>query len=251
MSACTLPTLVRKLDNEGIKIQKISSGGNHVVALDRDGVAWSWGYNNTGQLGIGNTEQQFEPCRMINNDGVVFLQCATGGSHSALSTDLGKVYTCGWGMFCGRGGGDNTLVPTIVHKMDGKAVRQVCCGRSQTAVVTDIGEIWNWGVGACGQLGHGDDDDRLEPELVVSIQNEVCCCIIARERKLNVASVQGTCKLACGSLHMCFITNQEQNQRLMKDGTPEGMDGLTARDPEGRTILQRAVTSHILSLHVV
>ena len=117
--------------------------------------------------------QQLLPVKMVKVEGLVFQQCSTGGSHTALSTNEGKMYTCGWGMFCGRGKTENSLTPEIVPAMDGKHVRQIECGRSQTACVTDIGEIWNWGIGACGQLGHGDDEDRLLPALVAAIQSEV------------------------------------------------------------------------------
>lgn len=229
-TGCSLPTLVRKFDEDGIIIHALDCGGNHTVVVSQDGEPYSWGYNNTGQLGTGNTETSLEPVKMKGCEGLFFQQCATGGSHTAISTEEGKVYTCGWAMFCGRAETENTHTPTLVEKMDGKRVRQLVCGRSQTAAVTDCGEIWNWGIGACGQLGHGDDEDRLEPTLVESIQSE------------------GACKLSCGSLHLAVVTSQKQNQLLVRDGTPEGMDGLTARDREGRTVLQRAVLTNNMTV---
>ena len=55
-SVCLSPVLVKKLDDDGTIIHAISSGGNHIVAVDRDGIVFSWGYNNCGQLGIGSLE---------------------------------------------------------------------------------------------------------------------------------------------------------------------------------------------------
>jgi alpha-tubulin suppressor-like RCC1 family protein len=39
-------------------IQKISSRGNHVLALRADGTVWAWGSNNTAQLGPGSETDQ-------------------------------------------------------------------------------------------------------------------------------------------------------------------------------------------------
>src|SRR4051794_39219798 len=45
-----LPTLIQ-----------ISGGNDHTLALQADGHVLAWGHNNKGQLGIGNTTDQFVP----------------------------------------------------------------------------------------------------------------------------------------------------------------------------------------------
>ncbi len=46
---------------KSIKIIQVAAGANHAIMLDADGNVWSTGYNNSGQLGIGNTDVQVLP----------------------------------------------------------------------------------------------------------------------------------------------------------------------------------------------
>ena len=39
----------------------VASGDQHACALDPDGAAWCWGYNNQGQLGDGTGESSSAP----------------------------------------------------------------------------------------------------------------------------------------------------------------------------------------------
>ncbi|MFN9408108.1 MAG: hypothetical protein ACK6AY_02195, partial [Akkermansiaceae bacterium] len=44
----------------------ISAGKYHSLALKSDGSLWSWGYNNYGQLGHGNTSSLMVPTKLLN-----------------------------------------------------------------------------------------------------------------------------------------------------------------------------------------
>ena len=37
---------------------KVSAGNHHSIALKKDGTLWAWGFNNSGQLGDGTTENK-------------------------------------------------------------------------------------------------------------------------------------------------------------------------------------------------
>ena len=45
-------------------------------------------------------------------------------------------------------------------------VKKVACSAYHCAAVTDVGLLFTWGTGADGALGHGNEDDVLEPKLV-------------------------------------------------------------------------------------
>ena len=45
-------------------------------------------------------------------------------------------------------------------------VKKVACSSYHCAAVTDVGLLFTWGTGADGALGHGNEDDVLEPKLV-------------------------------------------------------------------------------------
>lgn len=51
-----IPTLVSTLQN--VRILKISCGSSHSFAISDSGIVYSWGKNNQGQCGIGNTIDQ-------------------------------------------------------------------------------------------------------------------------------------------------------------------------------------------------
>ncbi len=42
----------------------IAAGGNHSLALKRDGTLWAWGYNFYGQLGDGSADNRPTPVRV-------------------------------------------------------------------------------------------------------------------------------------------------------------------------------------------
>jgi len=44
----------------------ISAGNNHSIAVDKNGRAWGWGYNSTGQIGNGSTISSLTPVRVYN-----------------------------------------------------------------------------------------------------------------------------------------------------------------------------------------
>ena len=46
-------------------------------------------------------------------------------------------------------------------------------GAGHCAAVTDTGLVYTWGQGRYGQLGHGDDVDKIIPQPVPRIKGEV------------------------------------------------------------------------------
>jgi len=216
----TLPTLIQSLEEKGLVIQHFDVGGNHVSAIDWDGKCYAWGFNQAYQLGVGHNETILNPALLKTIEHLQMVQVGCGESHTAFATVKGEVYTCGWGHFCGHGDKENVTVPTKVQAMDGKCVRQLECGRSQSTVVTDIGEVWNWGIGACGQLGHGHDEDDLLPAIVLNIQEE------------------GICKISAGALHMMVLTDWDQHCLHMQD------TGFASVDLSNRLLLHRGVLTN-------
>ena len=50
-------------------------------------------------------------------------------------------------------------------------VVEVAAGYMHTLARTASGRIYSWGNGEEGRLGHGDEDDRVEPKEIVCWQN--------------------------------------------------------------------------------
>ena len=70
----------------------IHCGSEHSFILDTEGSLWSFGSNFAGQLGNGDTHNQFEPVLTINNVCLV----VAGGFHNIVKTIKGDAYGFGY-----------------------------------------------------------------------------------------------------------------------------------------------------------
>ena len=82
-------------DMDNIPVKKVSSGpmANHSLIITSSGVAYSWGRNEDGQLGVGDTFNRYNPQR-LDVEGSRFRDGACGLGHSFLVTTSGDLY-CG------------------------------------------------------------------------------------------------------------------------------------------------------------
>ncbi|XP_059867961.1 E3 ISG15--protein ligase HERC5 isoform X1 [Delphinus delphis] len=158
------PQIVEHLS--GVPLVQISAGEAHSMALSMSGNIYSWGRNDCGQLGLGHTDNKDSPCliEMLDNQKVEFLAC--GGSHTALLTKGGLVFTFGAGKYgqLGHNSTQNELRPCLVTGLVGNRVTQIACGRQHTlAYVSDLGKVFSFGSGKEGQLGNGGTHNQLIP----------------------------------------------------------------------------------------
>ena len=63
----------------------ISCGVNFTVCVDDEGFIWSFGHNNSGQLGTGNTTSFNVPQKLLNIPPVLFISC--GPEHTLIVTN--------------------------------------------------------------------------------------------------------------------------------------------------------------------
>lgn len=77
---------------DGITWPKVSGGLNHYVALKSDGTVWTWGLNDYGQLGLGNTSNMLEPTATNMTD---VIDVAAGGNFTAVLKKDGTVWVTG------------------------------------------------------------------------------------------------------------------------------------------------------------
>ncbi len=47
---------------------RVAAGGHHSMAVRGDGSLWTWGRNYAGQLGVGSTQNQPVPTRVVFAD---------------------------------------------------------------------------------------------------------------------------------------------------------------------------------------
>jgi alpha-tubulin suppressor-like RCC1 family protein len=145
----------------------IALGSSHTLALKSDGTAWSWGANNSGQLGDGSTTQRTAPVQVSGLTGVTAI--AAGGSHSLALKNDGSVWAWGYNWYgqLGDGGSANRTVPFQIGGLS--SVVAIAAGDNHSLAVTSDGSIWAWGYNFYGQVGDGTNTIRRTPVQVTGL----------------------------------------------------------------------------------
>ncbi|CAD8165666.1 unnamed protein product [Paramecium pentaurelia] len=123
---------------------------------------YAWGWNNFGQLGIGNSISQYSP-QLVPIQNVLFVACKS--SVSAAIDKSGKLYTWGRSKFglLGNGQVENINVPTLVECLKHLDFKYVACGNYHMAAITNDGQLYTWGNFDHGKLGHSFDNSVKLP----------------------------------------------------------------------------------------
>jgi hypothetical protein len=154
------PVLVEELGND---VAEAAMGELHACARQGDGKLWCWGFNGSGQLGIGSLVEMHSPVYVMGDVATFSI----GQSHScAVKTD-GSAWCWGSNTFGQLGAGRSVLkqiVPLAVTRMLAGVARVFSSPVSaHTCAVKSDGTAWCWGRNAFGQLGDGSRTDRFVP----------------------------------------------------------------------------------------
>ncbi|MGL4948642.1 MAG: leucine-rich repeat protein [Mycoplasma sp.] len=155
----------------------ISLGSYHSSAII-DGVMYTWGFNNSGQLGDGGLNDKMRPVKVVDNVESGFVnsnvsQISLGYRHSSALVD-GVMYTWGLNNYgqLGNGGTSNSLKPIKVSENSGADwtftnlnVSQISVGSYHSSAVID-GVMYTWGYNFYGQLGIVVTKDQYKPAKV-------------------------------------------------------------------------------------
>ena len=162
------PTPVEAL--RGVAVEHVACGDSHCLVVARDGTLFSFGRNQNGQLGLGDTEDRLSPCvvSFFRDAGTRVRRAAGGAEHSAVTDARGAMFTFGWGRYgnLGHGHARDLHVPTLVESLKDQHITDPICGWRHSAALTDGGRLWTFGWSKYGQLGHGDCVDHWTPKLL-------------------------------------------------------------------------------------
>ncbi|MEC7180820.1 MAG: LamG-like jellyroll fold domain-containing protein, partial [Candidatus Thermoplasmatota archaeon] len=119
-----------------------------------------WGYNGFGNLGLGNTTDQYSPVAVtFPNGGTVEKVADSGGYplHNCAIMTNGSLYCWGYNQYGQLGIGSTTqqTTPQLVNLGSGVKAVDVSVGSGFTCAVTDAGALMCWGDNAYGKLGIG------------------------------------------------------------------------------------------------
>eukprot|EP01116_Phalansterium_solitarium_P006768 TRINITY_DN19137_c0_g1_i1.p1 TRINITY_DN19137_c0_g1~~TRINITY_DN19137_c0_g1_i1.p1 ORF type:complete len:389 (-),score=-57.45 TRINITY_DN19137_c0_g1_i1:101-1189(-) len=146
----------------------------HTVALLSNGVVYSWGYNQFGQLGDGTTTNRLSPTAVEQpwaDWGLHVTAIAAGAFHTIAV--LSNNFLFAWGQNTYGQLGDSTTtdsaVPTIIPRpeaWDGMFVSGISVGYYHSVALLSGGSLYSWGSNSFGQLGDGTWNDKSIPTAV-------------------------------------------------------------------------------------
>ena len=182
------------------------TGGGPVIAIRIDGTLWSWGYNVTGVLGLGDTAYRSSPVQIGTANS--WTTVSASKSHALAIDSSGNMY--GWGL--GTTGqlasisswskvaegyaltvaikndgtlwtwgtnsfgqlGENTITAingnrSVPVQIGASSWSQVVAGNYQVLAIDNAGRLFTWGYNAFGELGLGDTINRSSPVQVTSV----------------------------------------------------------------------------------
>ena len=155
-----LPIYPQRIDGAS-NWSKVSTGTSHTMAIKTDGTLWSWGYNLTGGLGIGNVTRMSSPIQVGTL--AVWQDVGTGTEDTIALQTNGTMWS--WGLNVGGmlGQGDiiNRSSPVQIGTLN--VWSKISVGCLHTLALRTDGTLWSWGFNDSGQLGDGTVVNRSSP----------------------------------------------------------------------------------------
>ncbi len=136
----------------------LAAGAFHSVAIDAAGSLWSWGYNDAGQLGDGNTGGERSRPHAV---GTGYALAAAGSSHTLALTADGGLWSWG-GNDSGQLGDGGTSARNLPQQL-GAGFAAIAAGEAHSLAVKNDGALWAWGKNSDGQVGDGTNSPHAAP----------------------------------------------------------------------------------------
>ncbi|MFO0604731.1 MAG: FG-GAP-like repeat-containing protein [Polyangiales bacterium] len=177
---------------------QVVAGGLHTCALLVGGAVECWGYNESGQLGngqSGNRRPNATPVRVMGLTGVV--EITAGGFHTCARLTDGSV-RC-WGSNArgqlGNDRTDNSAMPVPVTGLTNAV--EITAGGEHTCARLSSGEVQCWGGNSDGQLGNGSSGFGRRGATPVAV----------RASAMGTDNLTGVAGIAAGWVHTCARLN--------------------------------------------
>jgi len=152
----------------GLTFVSLSAGGDHACGLTTGGIAYCWGDNNQGELGVGFSPP-YSNTPVTVSGGLTFASLIAGNSRSCGLTSGGVAYC--WGGNDGvLGDSSTTDRSTPVAVKGGLLLTSLALGGAHTCGLTSAGAAYCWGSNIYFQLGDGAESRQaiLTPVAVAS-----------------------------------------------------------------------------------
>lgn len=149
--------------------QVITTLNGGVLGVTTAGVAYGWGSNANGQLGVGNTVARSSPVAVLGGLTFAKLYSTNNGVGPSVwgITTSGAAY--GWGINTNGqlGDGTTTVRSSPVAVVGGLTFSDILYASTAVVALTTDGKIYCWGLNSSGELGDGTTTTRSSPVAVV------------------------------------------------------------------------------------
>jgi hypothetical protein len=165
----------------GNTVRRISAGIQHSMATDADGLLYTWGNNQYGQLGHGDITPLLSPKHVISGNLGFVTRVSAGLGHSLAINDSGEMFSWGDNQYGQLGDGDvaTQLAPIQIPFFEEDEIIAVEAGDTHSMALTQDGKLYTWGGNAYGQLGHDDLISRNTPAQVMFFEFQTVIAISA------------------------------------------------------------------------
>jgi alpha-tubulin suppressor-like RCC1 family protein len=163
-SAVSLPRRVAGIQD----VAAVTAGGNHSLALTRDGTVWAWGSNESGELGNTGAPLQAHPSPVAGLSAAISV--ASGDQHSLALLADGTVRAWGDNSHGQLGNGTiepgiHRTAPVVVAGLEG--IVAISAAGDHSLALKGDGTLWSWGGNSSGEVGDGTIIDRPRATVVL------------------------------------------------------------------------------------
>lgn len=167
------PCLVESLRGENCK--KISCGGGHSLVVTEDGTLFSWGFGDSGALGLGTLQTQWSPVAVKLPLSFRAIEASCGSKHSSIlarSREVGfHILMTGTNDSGQLGTGKREKEVAFTQIRLPEEPLQVSCGIFHSGFLTISGKVYTTGGNAFGQLGLGNKKGTCIPRKVEALDS--------------------------------------------------------------------------------
>ncbi|XP_058151609.1 probable E3 ubiquitin-protein ligase HERC6 [Dasypus novemcinctus] len=180
----------------GSELRQAASGERHSLLLLRDGVVYSCGANDRGQLGRrgASSREQPEPIQALETLNTDLVSC--GKEHSLAVCHNGRVFAWGAGSEGQLGIGEFkeiSFTPKKINTLTDRKIIQVSCGHYHSLALSQDGIVFSWGKNSQGQLGLGKNfSSQASPQRVRSLEGIPVAQVAAGGAHSFALSLSGT-----------------------------------------------------------
>lgn len=190
----------------------------HSLLITTEGKLWSWGRNDKGQLGHGDTRRVDAPKLIDSLADRLIVSAACGRNHTLALTDDGTVFSFGENKLGQLGQGTQTdavlsPAPILYH---GQPLVKTACGAEFSMVVDCKGNVYSFGCPEYGQLGHNSDGKFIARAQRIEFDCETIprrvAIFIEKSKDGQVMPVPNVVvrDVACGANHTLVLDSQKR-----------------------------------------